>query len=95
MARTGKVRNASNHGIFVETDFQDVGVHQPLEVEFDLRAAVPAPDQCRFRAVVARMGERGLGLELDGGSEACDHAFRVLVDRLRSGNSSALNFATA
>ena len=79
----GRIKDVSRHGIFVSTDFTDVGLHQILEIEFTLQSD-DGGQRSRFRAVVARKAEGGIGLELEEGSDEGYEALRSLVDRVAS-----------
>ena len=74
----GRITDVSRHGIFVATDFTDVGPHQVLEVEFSLRT-FECTERRRFRCIVARVDEEGIGLELDERSDEGYEALRSLV----------------
>lgn len=74
---TGRIKDVSRHGIFVATDYTDVGMHQVLEIEFNLQG-----DRNRFRTVVARKADGGIGLELEEGSDEGYEALRSLVSDL-------------
>ena len=85
----GSVVDVSRTGLFVATDYTEVGQHQPLEVEFSQNGRRPL-EQCRFRVVVARVDGGGIGLELDEHSLNGYRALCALVkyfsqrqDRLR------------
>jgi len=83
---TGRIADVSRHGIFVATDYTDVGLHQILEVEFTLRKANIA-EPCRFRTIVARRGQGGIGLELEENSDIGYDALRELVNSMTSAQS--------
>lgn len=74
----GRIQDVSRYGIFVATDYTDVGLHQILEVEFNLQGE-EGSQRRRFRAVVARKAEGGMGLELEEGSDEGYEALRSLV----------------
>jgi hypothetical protein len=85
----GRITDVSRHGIFVATDYNDVGLHQILEVEFMLRTCDRA-ERCRFRTIVARRGRDGIGLELEENSDAGYDALRELVNSMSSTRSYEL-----
>lgn len=65
---TGRLRDVSKRGMFMVTDFGEVGLHQKLEVEF----RVPGKDRDvprRIAAVVVRRTDEGLAMEFDHDSE--------------------------
>jgi PilZ domain len=61
---TGRIRNASRVGVFVETDYPELRRYQPLECEFRLVGEMP-PTRHRFSAHVSRQANVGVGLEVD------------------------------
>lgn len=91
----GRIMDVSRHGIFVATDYSDVGPHQVLEVEFTLRH-FERTERCRFRCIVARVDEEGIGLELDDSSDEGYEALRSLVETVSdSGDIARLVFASS
>ena len=57
----GRVRDMSNHGVFIDCAADDVALHQPLEIEF-LFEERRAEQSDRFKCFVARKEARGIGL---------------------------------
>ncbi len=62
---TGQIRDASESGLFIATNYTDVQLNQTLEVEFRF------PDRYensfrRLKGLVVRKSEHGLGVNLDG-----------------------------
>lgn len=61
----GRIKNASNHGLHLETDYQDVRELQKLELEVLLGERLKGERHCRVGVLVVRKGEAGLGLEME------------------------------
>ena len=61
---TGRIRNASRVGVFIETDYPELRRYQPLECEFRLAGEIPATRH-RFSAHVSRQANVGVGLEVN------------------------------
>lgn len=61
----GRIKNGSNHGLHLETDYRDVRELQKLELEVLLGERLKGERHCRVRALVVRKGEAGLGLEME------------------------------
>ena len=72
---TGRIRNASRVGLFVETDYGELRQHQKLECEFCLG------DEGRHRlgAHVSRRADAGVGLELDEDGAAGGAIYSLLT----------------
>lgn len=60
----GRLMDVSKHGLFIETDFDEIGLNQKLEIEFG-PSDQSETDQNRMSTVVVRKTSDGLGLELD------------------------------
>ncbi|WP_166254908.1 PilZ domain-containing protein [Marinobacter salicampi] len=78
---TGRLRDVSKRGMFMVTDFAEVGLHQKLEVEF----RVPEKDRDvprRIAAVVVRKTDEGLAMEFehDSESEVDNPGIQALLD---------------
>ncbi|NMT63615.1 PilZ domain-containing protein [Marinobacter orientalis] len=62
---TGQIRNASNRGLFIVTDYTDVQLNQALDIEFHF----PDKQEKQFRqlkGLVVRKSENGIGIDFDG-----------------------------
>lgn len=77
----GRLKNGSKLGFFVETDFADINVLQPLDIEVLLQQGPHNLERYRYTARVIRKAETGLGLELEYMSP---EAAQALDDLLRS-----------
>lgn len=62
---TGQVCNASRRGVFVSTDYLDVKLNQPLELELCYPGKTEKALR-RLKAHVVRRASGGLGLDFDG-----------------------------
>lgn len=77
----GRIRNGSKVGFFIETDFADVNILQPLDVEILLQRGPKNIVRHRYTTRVIRKTESGLGLELEFMS---DESAKALDELLRS-----------
>lgn len=78
----GWVRDLSRKGLFIETDFRDVNLHQPLELEFVTRSKSGVKRLCVLTQVV-RKGNGGLAVEIDADHAASVTAMNGLMNRYR------------
>lgn len=74
----GWVRDLSRKGLFIETDYRDVNLHQPLELEFVTRMK-----RMRVFAQVVRKSDGGLAVEIDADHSASVAAMNGLMNRYR------------
>jgi len=61
----GRIKNASSHGLYLETDYQDVRELQKLELEILLGKRIKGAQHCYVRALVVRKSNFGFGLDLE------------------------------
>ncbi len=61
----GRLKNGSKLGFFVETDFADINVLQPLDIEVLLQQGPQNLERYKYTTRVIRKAEAGLGLELE------------------------------
>ncbi|GGE73564.1 hypothetical protein GCM10011533_27470 [Streptosporangium jomthongense] len=59
---TGRIKDASKQGLFINTDYNDIQLNQMLEVEFRFPGN-PDKQLCRIKAHVVRMADEGLGVD--------------------------------
>lgn len=59
----GRIRNCSLHGMYVESEYGQVHVNQPLEIEWIAESAGGETQRCK--TVVVHKSGKGLGLEVD------------------------------
>ena len=76
---TGRIRDASLGGAFVETSHPDMREHQSLELEFRLPRATVAPEPQRVTGHVLRRSGDGFALEFDEENRASVLAVGVLL----------------
>lgn len=62
---SGQIRNASRRGLFIATDYGDVGLNQTVEVEYRLPDRRENPFR-KLKAQVVRKADNGLGVDFDG-----------------------------
>jgi hypothetical protein len=63
---TGRIKNGSRHGMYVETSVDEVNILQKLVLEVVIYPA-PQDSRCyRLNTIVVRKSMEGLGLELEG-----------------------------
>ncbi|WP_336366491.1 PilZ domain-containing protein [Marinobacter sp. C2H3] len=62
----GAVCNASRRGVFIATDYDDVGLNQVLELEPFTPDDSPREAPIRLKGQVVRKCREGIGLEFDG-----------------------------
>lgn len=71
---TGQIRDASNRGLFLVTDYNDVQLNQTLDLKF--RCPENQEKQfCRLKGLVVRKSDNGVGVDFD---EAENDSFTIL-----------------
>ncbi|WP_024460194.1 hypothetical protein [Marinimicrobium sp. LS-A18] len=61
----GRIKNGSSHGLYLETDYQNVRELQKLELEVLLGDRVKGNRRCCVAALVVRKSMTGVGLEME------------------------------
>jgi hypothetical protein len=85
----GQLRNVGRHGMFLASDYDDVAINQPLEIELLTRGTTSAgPDQ-RYKTFVVHKVRGGLGLAIREECAATDHALKNLVVNRHSWEEAA------
>lgn len=85
---TGRIRDASRGGVFVETSYPELREHQSLELEFRVPGgASPCPRQ-RVAGHVLRCAGDGFALEVDEGDRAAVCAIGTLLGARSAGSAS-------
>lgn len=79
----GWVRDLSRKGLFIETDYCDVNLYQPLELEFATRGK-PGGKRTRVLGRVVRKNEGGVAVEIDADHTASVTAMNGLMNRYRT-----------
>lgn len=77
----GRIKNGSKLGFFIETDFSDINILQPLDVEILLQRNSQQLTRYRYTTRVIRKAASGLGLELESMSA---ESAKALDELLRS-----------
>lgn len=62
---TGLIKDASRHGLFIATDFDDIQLNQTVELEFHLPDRQENPFR-KLKAHVVRKADNGLGVDFSG-----------------------------
>ncbi|HSB94864.1 MAG TPA: PilZ domain-containing protein, partial [Spongiibacteraceae bacterium] len=71
----GRLRNIGRHGFLVESEYMDVAVNQPLELEL-LLSDTAADEHILCRVMVMHKAARGFGVAID---ETCPASYTVLA----------------
>lgn len=74
---TGKIRDASRRGVFINTDYSDVQLNQTIQLAFRLPEI--ADGQQILNAHVVRRAEGGLGLDFDGADNNAGAIFALIL----------------
>jgi hypothetical protein len=61
----GRIKNGSKLGFFIETDFSDVNILQPLDIEIVASSSSKNTLRHKYKSRVVRKSKAGLGLELE------------------------------
>lgn len=80
----GRLKNSSKLGFFVETDFADINILQPLDVEVLLYRGPQHLDRFKFTTRVIRKSDTGLGVELEYMSNESAQALDNLLHAARN-----------
>jgi len=95
----GRIKNASNHGLYLETDYQDVRELQKLELEVLLGKRSKDIPHCYVSALVIRKSNFGFGLDLeileDAGSRSLQEYITYRLDdegRLKPSSEAEENY---
>jgi hypothetical protein len=76
---TGRIRDASRGGVFVETSYPELRVHQTLELEFRVPGAATPCERQRLAGHVLRCAGEGFALEVDEANRAALRAIGTLL----------------
>ncbi len=79
----GRIKNGSSHGLYLETDYQDVRELQKLELEVLLGERLKGDHHCRVAALVVRKSVTGLGLEMEMLEERGTKPLREFIEQRR------------
>lgn len=75
----GQIKNGSQYGLFLETDYTDVNVLQKLVIEVSLHPAPQKTLYYQLQTIVVRKSGNGLGLELETIGEQDSRAMVELI----------------
>ena len=78
---TGRIRDASRGGVFVETSYAELREHQRLEFEFSVSECACASPRHRVAAHVRRCAGEGIALEIDESDRGAAHAMVTLLGK--------------
>jgi hypothetical protein len=83
----GKLKNINRDGLFIQSEYGDIAVHQTLEIEL-----LSPPGQClgsgRFQSIVVHKSNGGFGVEIaDEGNS--DH-YDAIMKLIESGTAGGL-----
>lgn len=76
----GRIKNASGHGLYLETDYQNVRELQKIELEVLLGRRSKGKDRCQVTALVARKSQFGYGLDLEMLDDESSHALLEYIE---------------
>lgn len=75
----GRLKNGSKLGFFIETDFADINILQPLDIEVLQQHGPHNLERYKYTTRVIRKAEAGLGLELEHMSVEAAQALDTLL----------------
>jgi hypothetical protein len=78
---TGRIRDASRGGVFVETSYAELREYQRLEFEFSFTGCACANPRHRVAAHVRRCAGEGIALEIDESDHGAAHAMGTLLGK--------------
>ncbi len=76
----GRIKNASGHGLYLETDYHNVRKWQKLELEVFLGRRIKGKERCQVSALVARKSPSGYGLDLEMRNDESCHALLAYIE---------------
>ncbi|WP_051235710.1 PilZ domain-containing protein [Marinimicrobium agarilyticum] len=79
----GRIKNGSSHGLYVETDYEDVRELQKLELDILLGQRIKGDRRCRISALVVRKSQFGMGLELEVLEDQGARPLRAFIEQRR------------
>jgi len=78
----GRLRNIGQHGFLVESEYRDVAVNQPLELDL-LLSNTAADDHIHCRVMVMHKTASGFGVAVDETCPASCTVLALLAERFR------------
>ena len=61
----GRIKNGTRHGLYIESDFMDVGAFQLLGLEILFYSPLDILQRFKFNSIVTHTTDNGFGVELD------------------------------
>lgn len=80
---TGRIKNGSKHGLFLQTNYNDVNLLQKLVVEVVVHLTPQKTQRYELQTIVVRKSSEGLGLELEVIGEQDSLALGALIESVR------------
>ncbi len=62
---TGRIKNGSKHGLYLETPIEDINLLQKLVLEVVVHPGPQSSRRYQFNTIVVRKSYEGIGLELE------------------------------
>lgn len=87
----GKIKNGTGYGLYIESDFMDVGAFQLLGLEILFYSPLQILQRVKFNTIVTHTTDNGFGVELDGLDGINDQLFELLRDTPPTPLESDLN----
>lgn len=82
----GRIKNGSRHGLYLETDYQDVRELQKLDIEVLLGDRLKANRRCLISALVVRTASTGFGLEMEMSEDHNAKPLREFIEQCQHGS---------
>lgn len=77
----GRIKNGSDQGLYLETDYQGVRELQKLELEVLLGRRIKGKQRCQVSALVVRKSPFGYGLQLNMREDSSSEALRNYIEQ--------------
>jgi hypothetical protein len=87
---TGRIKNGSRHGLFLQTNYDDVNVLQKLVIEVVVHLTPQQTQRYELKTIVVRKSSEGLGLELEAIGEQDSFSMSALIDSVRAMKQSSV-----
>lgn len=80
---TGRIKNGSKQGLYLETGYDDVNLLQKLVIEVVVHVAPQQTQRYELETIVVRKSSEGLGLELEVIGAQDSLALGTLIESVR------------
>jgi hypothetical protein len=87
----GRIKNGTGYGLYIESDFTDVGSFQLLGLEILFYSPLHILQRFKFNTIVTHTTDDGFGVELDGVEGINDQLCELLRDTPPTPLESELN----